>query len=69
MKNKTELTIVVSDGRWDAFAEMPITFRHTVLLKYIERKGGINESVADGTYTFRLYRRGLSIIQSLLPKE
>jgi hypothetical protein len=66
-KKNNGLTIVVGNGQWNAFGET--TWRNKILYKVIEKRGGINEGVTDGTYIYSIRRQGLHLVESLLPAE
>lgn len=54
------ITVIVHDGRWDAFAPVsvaPQAFQST--LKILQSLGGVSDSVPDGTYEFYAVREGL----------
>jgi hypothetical protein len=59
------ITVVVKDGRWDAYG--PVTPRSQELYAILAAMGGVNESVADGTYHFNVTQVGLENIASLTP--
>ena len=68
-KNKEGLTVVVGNGRWEALAPTPVSFRDRWLYSYLDRLGGVNESTPDGTYRFNITRKGFNLEASLLPVE
>lgn len=58
------LTIVVANGRWDAFgADTPA---HKNLLEELKNMGGISDSVSDGTYTFTIVQHGIARAEASL---
>lgn len=65
--NSPVLVIVIADRRWDAFG--PDTLAHRALLEMLYAMGGINESVADGTYHFTIDWTGPEPVASLTPFE
>lgn len=49
---ETPLTILVTDGRWDAFDEPSL--RNTLLVEVLTQIGGVSDTVAPGTYLFNV---------------
>lgn len=60
------LIIQVKEGRYDAFG--PATPVGTFLMSVIEELGGINESVEDGFYHFRVWKDENGRIQASLTR-
>ena len=59
------VTILVTEGRWDAI-DSP-TPRNIALVRVLTNMGGINESVAPGTYYFNVKEVDGKWIASLDP--
>lgn len=59
------LTILVTEGRWDAI-DSP-TPRNIMLTRVLTNMGGINESVAPGTYYLNVKEVDGQTVASLYP--
>jgi hypothetical protein len=63
-KDLSPITVVVRDGRYDCYG--PNTARSAWLADMLMRvQGGVNESVADGTYHYNVIRKGFTLESSL----
>lgn len=65
--DKSPIVVIVKDGRYDLFG--PPTKRSQFLKKTLDKLGGINEGVSDGTYTYNVRRVGLTYKASLYRLE
>lgn len=52
IRSARPITVIVQNGRYDAFVEHPITKNDEITFEMLEKLGGINESVEDGRYHF-----------------
>lgn len=66
-RNQPPLTVIVTSERWDA-VDAP-TPRNIWLTQVLQQMGGVNESVAPGTYHFNVKRKGLKMVASLDPAQ
>lgn len=65
-KKNDPLTVVVNGDRWDALGT-PGSLYHQKLYTLLVKKGGIHESVPDGTYHFNIkYGRFFVIYVTLI---
>jgi hypothetical protein len=66
-KSSDPLTVVVKNGRWDAYG--PLTIRSQHLITVLNMIGGVSDRVPDGKYRFDVLIHGMTIISSLTPIE
>lgn len=52
IRSRRPITVVVHDGRYDAFVEAPITKNDEITFEMLEKLGGVSDQVEDGRYHF-----------------
>jgi hypothetical protein len=62
---KAPLIVTVKDGQY--ITEGEPTYLNILKAKVLDAKGGINESVADGVYTFNIVWRRFHFYTQLYP--
>lgn len=67
MKKDRTLTIVVKNGRYDAYGAP--TYLSAIKMNVLKIIGGINETVSDGEYTFDLKWKPFRFYAVLYPKK
>lgn len=65
--NQPPLTVLVTEGRWDA-VDAP-TPCNLWLVQVLQAQGGINESVPQGTYHYNVTKVDGLLVASLYPAE
>jgi|CXWK01.1.fsa_nt_gi hypothetical protein len=62
-----QLLIVVSEGRYDMYGYPNLMNRFRAI--FVKVMGGISDTVAPGTYKFKIVRRGFRLYTELTPYE
>lgn len=67
--SEEEFLVVVKDGRYDMYGNLR-NWRHRLIRRFIQREGGISDTVPDGTYTITAKFVGFDkVLIDMQPKQ